>query len=145
MSNNEILFNSEGSYTDYDYALRSKSAPPAEKRIITEDVPFGNGYYDFSAATGSIHYSEREVEYELAYTAASVSDRVAHETDLAEWLYGINGSNWSDSLISGTHYVGTCTGVSFNSDAGLQSVAKVTFKAQPMRVDDIDPTDVTPC
>lgn len=102
---NEIFFNGKGSYTDFGGILTYFRVQPPEPRIIKEEVPFMNGYYDFSDLYGETAYSERKIQCKLQFVEENITLMHIKYTKVLEWLLESGKSNLIYTLDPGIYYI----------------------------------------
>lgn len=83
-----FMFNNKHSYKDFGLILKKRSIQPPSKKKIKADVPFMNGYYDFStvATNGEQVYTNRTIEIELGIPSISKSQLHIWYSNILEWL-----------------------------------------------------------
>lgn len=132
---NEIIFNGKGNYSDFEVILNYFKPQPPDVKTIKEDVPFMNGYYDFSTvgSGGEIVYTERKIPCRLQYKSNSKAAMMVKYSQLLEWL--LSGSH--DLIYTGEPDVKYAAKVeqapSFEIFQSRGGILQFEFNAEPFK------------
>lgn len=85
---NEIFFNGQGNYKDFDTILNFFSPQPPAPKVIKQSVPFQNGTYDFSTvgSNGETVFNDRKISCSIQFSSGSKTELMNKYTELLEWL-----------------------------------------------------------
>lgn len=131
----QIEYNSKKSYDDFGFAINDIQIGLPGQNIITESVPFQNGFYDFTEMNGETTYSERKIK--ITFYQNDIKD---YRRDRLNMIYS-NIVNWlmsaGASKLKLTWLEGLFTArVNDISDIDLlekRGIIEVEFLCQPFR------------
>ena len=127
--NQGITINGKNSFIDFGLVISDKTVGLPTKKVITDTVPFFNGFYDFSNVQGFNFFDDRYLEFVFDITADTQTELEELYTDVLIWLMDTNQSTIYDSESQKT-YVGSLDKWSVEEDI-LYKQLTVSFKCQP--------------
>lgn len=85
---NEIIFNDKGNYTDFETILNYFKPQPPQQKVITEEIPFMSGNYDFSTigSNGEVVFTQRKINCSIQYAKDNSGRSMILYSQLLEWL-----------------------------------------------------------
>ena len=127
--NQGITINGKNSFIDFGLVVSDKTVGLPTKKVITDTVPFFNGFYDFSNVQGFNYFDDRYLEFVFDITADTQSELEELYTNVLIWLMDTNQSTIYDTESQKT-YVGSLDKWSVEEDI-LYKQLTVSFKCQP--------------
>lgn len=125
-----LTINNKNSYTDFNLYISKKEIGLPNKKIITQDIPFKNGHYDFSNYLGYPTYDNRTI----SYTFDIVADDLENEkSKILNWLFNVNNDEIYDSEISDYHFKGSFSDYSYAEDENYAELT-VIFDCYPFKI-----------
>lgn len=125
-----LTINNKNSYTDFNLYISKKEIGLPNKKVITQDIPFKNGHYDFSNYLGYPIYSNRNV----SYTFDIVADDLENEkSKILNWLFNVNNVEIYDSEISEYHFKGSFNNYTYSEDENYAELT-VVFDCYPFKI-----------
>lgn len=127
-----IIYNGKNSKTDFDLYIASREQPPAQRKVITETVPYMSGLWDFSYHDGNIdEYEAVKLKYTFDVIADSKQELKALRGDLIAWIHSKGENKLIDTDISETAYYNVYHAQASWSEEGLQGLLTVEFTCYP--------------
>lgn len=130
---NGITINNKHSFDDFDLYISEKTIGLPDKEIITDNVPFMHGFYDFSNMMGTAIFKQRTLEYVFDVLATSSKSLEELKTDIAMWLMNVHNANIYDDELDNFHFVGSFNSCEWSEDDEYGEL-KVTFLCQPFKI-----------
>lgn len=127
--NQGITINGKNSFIDFGLVISDKTVGLPTKKVITDTVPFLNGFYDFSNVQGFSYFDDRYLEFIFDITADTQTELEELYTNVLIWLMDTNQSTIYDTESQKT-YVGSLDKWSVEEDI-LYKQLTVSFKCQP--------------
>lgn len=127
--NQGITINGKNSFIDFGLVISDKTVGLPTKKVITDTVPFFNGFYDFSNIQGFNFFDDRYLEFIFDITADTQTELEELYTNVLIWLMDTNNSTIYDTESQKT-YVGSLDKWSVEEDI-LYKQLTVSFKCQP--------------
>lgn len=127
--NQGITINGKNSYSDFGLVISDKTIALPTKKVITDTVPYFNGFYDFSNVQGFNFFDDRYLEYVFDITADTQTELETLYTDVLIWLMDTNQSTIYDTESQKT-YIGSLDKWNVEEDI-LYKQLTVSFKCQP--------------
>lgn len=127
--NQGITINGKNSFIDFGLVISDKTVGLPTKKVITDTVPFFNGFYDFSNVQGFNYFDDRYLEFIFDITADTQTELETLYTNVLIWLMDTNQSTIYDTESQKT-YVGSLNKWSVEEDI-LYKQLTVSFKCQP--------------
>lgn len=129
-------FKIEGKHTkEFGMSLKSRQAPSPEEKIVTEDVPFMQGVYDFSMILGERIFNNRTITYQFETYERDYQYRKVDETVLKNWLMTKGIIPLYDDHNPGYYYLAKCTNVQVEDDHVYgRLIIDITFDAYPFMI-----------
>lgn len=127
--NQGITINGKNSFIDFGLVVSDKTVGLPTKKVITDTVPFFNGFYDFSNVQGFNYFDDRYLEFIFDITADTQTELETLYTNVLIWLMDTNQSTIYDTESQKT-YVGSLNKWSVEEDI-LYKQLTVSFKCQP--------------
>ena len=118
------------SYKDKGLTLHEREIGSKEKKIITETIPYMNGFYDFSKMYGKILFEKREVTYTFERIFSSQENLTAGIFSIENWLNKTHNEAIYDDEMEGKHWIGSFKDIDMQEEEYKLTV-KVTFLCQP--------------
>lgn len=124
---------------EYSMSLKDRQAPTPEENVITEEVPFMQGSYDFSMILGERIFKNRTLSYRFEVEERSYQHRKVDEIVLKNWLMKKGWGRLYDDHDDGYYYWAKCTSVTVEDDHvfGRLSIS-ISFEAYPFMVADLE-------
>jgi hypothetical protein len=134
---NEIIFNGKGNYSDFGVNLIYFRPQPPAPKIIKEDVPFMNGYYDFSTvgSGGEPVYTDRKIICSLQYISKSKTALYQKYSQLLMWLLESGKAELTYSAETGVYYIAKVEiAPSWENFVARGGTLQFEFSAEPFKV-----------
>lgn len=131
-----ITFNNKKETDIQGVFLKNRSISMPDKKIITVDVPYMNGAYDFSTvgSNGEIVYTQRIIQCNFGILANSKSELQSRFNELSSWLLDIGKSQLIfDDLIDVYFLAQVEKGPSLD-EVLYYGETSVTFIADPFKI-----------
>ena len=91
MEKSQIIFNSKKSLDDFELYIENVEVEFPRSRVIQNNVPYQNGYYDFSEVYGDLSYDNRKITITFKFENRTIERRTQINSKygaIAEWLLG---------------------------------------------------------
>lgn len=128
-----ITINGTNTWDDYGAIMTSKDVSPPEIKTITEELPYADGFIDFTRLDGKIHYKPRNLTYVFEFLESSKSLLTEITSSFINWLYSLGECDIYDEDIEDWHFRGVMTSCK-ESVQGVVSKITVTFTAEPYMI-----------
>lgn len=127
-----IIYNGKNSKIDFDLYIASREQPPAQRKVITEAVPYMSGLWDFSYHDGDIdEYEAVKIKYTFDVIADSKQELKALRKLLVAWIHSRGENKLIDTEISESAYYTVYHAQASWSEEGLQGLLTAEFTCYP--------------
>jgi hypothetical protein len=129
-----VKFENKHSYNDFGLILISKNIPPPEPKLISIDIPGGDGSIDLSTVltNGEMKYKNRLLLFELVITD-SLANKELRKSEIYNFLHGKNMKiilDWDEDF----YYFGRTFVSEINDSRGV-AILKIQVDAEPYKYD----------
>jgi hypothetical protein len=132
-----IIFNGKNSKIDFDLYIASREQPPAQRKVITETVPYMSGLWDFSYHDGDIdEYEAVKIKYTFDIIAESKQELKELRKRLVAWIHSKGDNKLWDNDING--YYNVYHAQASWSEEGLQGLLTAEFTCYPFALVDVE-------
>ena len=125
------------SYYDFGLIMVDRNIETPVKNKIKVNIPYTNGYYDFSDLYGGDTYEERKLIYTFRLKGMSIKDINNKYTNIVNWLTTGTQEPLFDDLFPGYYFLAECEGnINFKELDKNKKFAtfEVEFIAYPFRI-----------
>lgn len=129
------------SYYDFNLTMIGRTIETPSKNKIKVNIPYANGYYDFSDLYGGHTYEERKLVYTFRLKGMSIKDINNKYTNIVNWLTAGKQEHLFDDLFPGYYFLAECEGnINFKELDRNKKFAtiEVEFIAYPFRIGEYD-------
>lgn len=125
------------SYYDFGLIMIDRTIETPSKNKIKVNIPYTNGYYDFSNLYGEATYEERKLTYKFRLKGSNIKSVNNKYTNILKWLTDGKQEPLFDDLFKGYYFLAECEGdVNFKElDTNKKfATIEVTFNAYPFKI-----------
>ena len=138
MEKSQIIFNSKKSLDDFELYIENVEVEFPRPRVIQNNVPYQNGYYDFSEVYGDLSYDNRKITITFKFENRTIERRTQINSKygaIAEWLLGSRESKLYIDYEHG-YFLARATNITPIELSELTGKITVEFDCYPFRMYD---------
>lgn len=135
MEKSQIIFNSKKSLDDFELYIENVEVEFPRPRVIQNNVPYQNGYYDFSEVYGDLSYDNRKITITFKFENRTIERRTQINSKygaIAEWLLGSGESKLYIDYEYG-YFLARATNITPIEFSELTGKITVEFDCYPFR------------
>lgn len=139
-----ISVHGKHSYTDFGLMFAEKEISVPVPKTVFKDIPYMNGYHDFSKLNGEIVYDPIELKYVFDVVGQSSNVMNILKGKILAWCELIHDEDLIDDDFENVHFAHvSLKDISWKEDDG-QGELTITLIAYPFMVSNIDSSQTLP-